>query len=244
MLVSILITVGLIVFFAAMLYHVDSEKEPVRYVVWSVVTGFLAALLERFFVRYFILKLLPVHDLEMFAAILNDEYINISFIRAILSALVVGGLIKCLVKTVAFEWIAHRYDNEIDQPYDCIVYAVMLGLGYQLFESIIMLRGGHNTLTDNFYRVVSVFTHVLAGIAFGWCYARLYKFEGSLNRFGALCVGFLLAAIVHISIRLSFIWRQTLTSVVGIIVLIILCLWLGRWAHWLHRKSVEKYKVD
>lgn len=153
------------------------EKEPFRLVRNCFLFG--------------ILSIIPAIIIELsFSALGINEDKDI-FTTAIYAFLVVG-LIEELVKYIILRYYAFKKDA-FNEPFDGIVYSVMISMGFATIENILYaFSGGLSTILLR--TITAVPLHATAAIFMGY-YVGLAKFRE--NRKFLLFAGLLSAIIIH-----------------------------------------------
>lgn len=212
-------TLGLTTILTFIFYFLDSrEKEPIGYILRALIYGFLAALIELFVFRMAILKFFYGDDILNFTLLLNDEIDNPSIRQAFFSAIIIGGFLKEGLKIFAFAQLIRYIKHEIDEPYDSIVYAVMVSLGFQLFENILFIKT--EFVTENFFGVIGLIKHLICGVIMGYFHQK-YFFSGGGKSFFVL-TAILLQMTIHIALRVAFLWQKNYLSYgIGAVLLLI-----------------------
>jgi protease PrsW len=189
-------------------YFLDSrEREPIGYLVRALLYGFMAAALELLVFRTALLKFFYGGNLLDFVWLLNDEIDNPSLQQAFWSAVVIGGFLKEGLKIYFFLRLAKHINHEIDEPIDCIVYAVMVSLGFQFFENLLFIQT--SLATTVFYGFIGLVKHLACGIAMGALYARkIYPFRAVLSKqiFIYALVAWVVQSAIHGVLRFTFIY--------------------------------------
>ncbi|MFN0207875.1 MAG: PrsW family intramembrane metalloprotease [Planctomycetota bacterium] len=147
-------------------YVVDRyEREPIRnmlrYVGWGAAICIPAAAAE-----FAILKLMGV-DSPADTRLGIVSFLFVSFIGI--------ALVEEAGKRAMLQWSAHR-DHNIDEPFDWIVYAVSISMGFALFENILYVftRGA---MTGVMRAFTAVPEHALLGTLMGERLARAALLE-------------------------------------------------------------------
>ncbi len=224
MIALLIFTLGLTTILTLIFYFLDSrEKEPIGYILRALIYGFLAAFIELFVFRVAILKFFYGSDILNFTLLLNDEIDNPNLGQAFFSAVVIGGFLKEGLKIFAFAQLVRQIKLEIDEPFDSIVYAVMVSLGFQLFENILFIRT--EFVNENFFGVIGLMKHLICGVIMGYFHQKYFFSGGGKSVFVLSAI--LLQMTVHIVLRVVFLWQKNTVSyalgafllIVGIIVI-------------------------
>lgn len=199
---------------AVYFYHRDKyEKEPLRLLVKAFLWGFfgsitvlIAEAVMAFFIR-------PVQSY---------------FLRIFLESFFVAGLIEELFKFLVFYFFIFKND-EFDEPYDGIVYAVMISLGLATFENIGYVFGAYLELgslgaaaTGLMRSILSVPAHAFFSAIMGY-YLGLAKFTPDKGRRQTyIFTGVALAIILH-GLFDFFIFSRTLLGALFMLCLLVFC---------------------
>ncbi|MEI8349644.1 MAG: PrsW family glutamic-type intramembrane protease [Candidatus Omnitrophota bacterium] len=151
-------------------YHKDKyEREPLRFLALSFFYGFMIT---------FVAMVVEVALLSFVAAI--NEFV----VRIFLQAFVVAALVEEGLKFMVFRALVYR-SNEFNEPYDGIVYAVMISLGFATLENILYLLSSYGRFglfgvlnVGVFRALISVPLHAFCGVIMGY-YLGLAKFTDS-----------------------------------------------------------------
>ncbi|TGV00396.1 PrsW family intramembrane metalloprotease [Flavivirga rizhaonensis] len=155
------------------------EKEPKRLLFYNFLLGAIVSVLITTILYYVfdIVLLLP-----------NETSIFQQFIKAF----IVVGLTEEFSKYVIVRYFAQR-NKAFNEPFDGIVYAVMVSMGFAATENILyVLEGGYETALLRAFTAVPA--HATFGILMGF-YMGKAKF--SKNRIGLNLIGLLSAIIFH-----------------------------------------------
>ena len=213
-------TLILTITFAVIVYLLDSkEKEPMRLLVKAFIWGFFASVLELLVFRVAVLKFFFSDDFYEFTLLINDELEQINLSRLLFSAFIIGGILKEGLKSYVFYRLVKKIDYEIDEPFDCIVYAVMLSLGFQFFENILFLHQESWFGLDKLHGFINTLKHLICGVIMGYGYFR-YKWGNATEKnYGTVVAFTLLQVGVHVLLKAVFIFNTWLAYVVGGILL-------------------------
>ena len=174
---SALAPVAVIIFYVYM--RDKYEKEPKRLMIYCFLLGgifsiFLTTMLYIFF--------------DMFIP-LNNEY---SVLEQFFRAFIVVALTEEFSKYVIVRFYAQP-KNAFNEPYDGIVYAVMVSMGFAAVENIFyVLEGGISTAVLR--AITAIPAHATFGILMGY-FMGLAKFSD--NRAKHNLTGLLLAVVFH-----------------------------------------------
>lgn len=213
-------TLILTITFAVLFYFLDSkEKEPLSLLVKAFVWGFLASVLELLVFRVAVLKFFFSDDFYEFTLLINDELEQINLSRLLFSAFIIGGVLKEGLKSYVFYRLVKKIDYEIDEPFDCIVYAVMLSLGFQFFENILFMQQESWFGLDKLHGFINTLKHLICGVIMGYGYFRFKWGNTTEKNYGIIVKFTSLQVMVHVLLKATFIWNTWLAYVVGGILL-------------------------
>jgi protease PrsW len=176
-LILIVLSIGPPLALAYYFYSKDiHEKEPVGLVVKSFVFG--------------ILSVIPVLIVEL---IVSNQFENNIFLYALIGvALVEEGIKFYILKRFFFS------RSEFNEPFDGIVYAVMVSLGFATIENIFYVFGSFEDGVE--VGIMRMFTavplHAACGVIMGY-FVGLAKFKFDNQQSRLLWVGLFLAVVVH-----------------------------------------------
>lgn len=217
-------------------YRWDSrEREPFWFLVLAFSIGVCAAIIESLVLRPAVFKFFYGDDFVRFALLVNDQINNPTLLDAVWSAVIVGGVLKEGLKLYAFYQLQRRIGYEMDEPTDFVVYAVMIGLGFQLWENILFLDKDVGIKT--FFNLIGLLKHVAAGVLTGFWYNGRFASKvliNALNRptarfFDTLILCVMLVG-VHSVLRAASLWFNwvsygasfVLTLLVIVLILVLL----------------------
>ncbi len=157
----------------------EYNREPRRHILFSFFLGILAAI--------------PAAGFQMLAFPLFDRYVPNGIASIAIKAFILVALSEEWCKYIMVRYYAFR-QPEFDEPFDGIVYAVMVGMGFATIENVgyVMQHG----LATAFVRMfLSVPAHASFAILMGY-YVGKAKFHPG-GRFSNLLKGILLAVFFH-----------------------------------------------
>ncbi|MBM3249250.1 MAG: PrsW family intramembrane metalloprotease [Candidatus Omnitrophica bacterium] len=200
---------------AVYFYHKDKyEKEPLQLLIKAFLWGFFGSIsvLIAEMIMSFLIRPVESHLLKIF-----------------LESFFVAGLIEELFKFLVFYFLIF-FNDEFDEPYDGIVYAVMVSLGLAAFENIGYVLGAYlnlgilaATATGVMRAMLSVPAHAFFGAIMGY-YLGLAKFASDEDaRSTHIITGVGLAVVLH-GLFDFFIFSHT-----GLGILFMLCLLVFCW---------------
>ena len=155
------------------------EKEPRRLLLLSFLFGAIISIIIVFLLYFFTGRLIPVTD-------------QFSVGQQFIQAFVVVALAEEFSKYVIVKYYAQP-KKAFNEPYDGIIYAVMVSMGFACTENIMyVLDGGYQT------GILRAFTAVPAHATFGVLMGfYMGKAKFSKNRLRLNLMGLLLATIFH-----------------------------------------------
>ena len=155
------------------------EKEPIKFLFKNFALGATASILITFVLGGIASNLIPV---------INDESILEMFVKAFVTV----ALVEEFSKYVIVRFVAQR-NKEFNEPFDGIVYAVMVSMGFATLENILYtFQYGVET------GIVRAFTAVPAHATFAILMGYFIgKAKFSKNRIYLNLLGLLLATIFH-----------------------------------------------
>ncbi len=162
------------------IYYKDKyEKEPKRLLFYNFLLGAIASILITTILYYVINTILPLPDYE-------------SIIQQFIKAFFVVGLTEEFSKYIIVRYYAQTH-KAFNEPFDGIVYAVMVSMGFAATENIFyVLEGGYQTALLRAFTAVPA--HATFGILMGY-YMGKAKFSN--NKIALNLTGLLLAVIFH-----------------------------------------------
>ena len=206
-LIALAVAPGLAIIFY--IYLKDKfNKEP----LWLVIISFFLGMVST--IPAIIIQLLSGKSLDNLG---HETILSVAF----LAYVIVGGSEE-LSKYIMIRYFAYKR-NAFDDPFDGIVYSVMVSMGFATLENIgYVLQGG---ITTGIIRMfLSVPAHATFGILMGY-FVGLAKFQ-TQKSFQHLSTGLLLAIFFHgtfdFFLFISKDWLQTLGAVISFVVAIYL----------------------
>lgn len=195
--------VGLII-----VYLLDRHREPPLYVAGLFILGALVVLPAGLFERTLLDAYSATPDLPT------------GYLATLVTAFFVAGAVEETCKGVVF-WRFVYHKPVFDEPYDGVVYAVAIGLGFAAVENVLYVTS--SGLSTAFVRAfTAVPGHALFGVVMGSAFARAKFFHGSYPK------AFWLPAILHGTYD-AFALAQ---SFVANMLLIAYLMWLVRFAYY------------
>lgn len=155
------------------------EKEPTRLLIFSFLLGAILSVTIVFVLYFFTGRLIPV----------TDEF---SIWQQFIQAFVVVALVEEFSKYVIIKYYAQP-KKAFNEPYDGIMYAVMVSMGFACTENIMyVLDGGYETAFLRAFTAVPA--HATFGILMGYF---MGKAKFSNNRRVLNLTGLFLATLFH-----------------------------------------------
>ncbi|WP_308992025.1 PrsW family glutamic-type intramembrane protease [Mariniflexile litorale] len=155
------------------------EKEPKRLLLYNFLLGAIVSILITIIMYYGFNIFLPITD-------------QTSVLQQFIKAFFVVGFTEELSKYLIVLYYSQTH-NEFDEPFDGIVYAVMVSMGFAATENIFyVLEGG---ITTAFLRALTaVPAHATFGVLMGYF---MGKAKFSKNKIILNLAGLLLAILFH-----------------------------------------------
>ncbi|MGB5417205.1 PrsW family intramembrane metalloprotease [Algibacter sp.] len=155
------------------------EKEPRRLLFYNFLLGAIVSIIITSILYYAFDMVLPLTN-------------KTSVIQQFIKAFFVVGLIEEFSKYVIIRYFAQS-NNAFNEPFDGIVYAVMVSMGFAATENIFyVLEGGYSTALIRAFTAVPA--HATFGILMGYF---MGKAKFSNNRIGLNFAGLFLAILFH-----------------------------------------------
>ncbi|MCF7560928.1 PrsW family glutamic-type intramembrane protease [Sabulilitoribacter multivorans] len=155
------------------------EKEPKRLLIYNFLLGAFVSIVITTILYYVFDVILPLRD-------------NMSVMQQFIKAFFVVGLIEEFSKYIIVRYFAQP-NTSFNEPFDGIVYAVMVSMGFAATENILyVLEGGYKTALIRAFTAVPA--HATFGILMGY-YMGKAKFSN--NRVVLNLTGLLLAIVFH-----------------------------------------------
>jgi len=176
----ILLAIAPVFFIIVYIYLKDKyEKEPKRLLFYNFLLGSVVSIIVTTILYYIINIFLPLPD---------EHSITQQFIKAFF----VVGLTEEFSKYITVRYYAQP-KSAFNEPFDGIVYAVLVSMGFAATENIsYVIQGGYQTALVR--ALTAVPAHATFAILMGY-YMGKAKF--SKNRIGLNLTGLLLAIIFH-----------------------------------------------
>lgn len=160
-------------------FHDKYEKEPVGLLIANFLFGAIVSILIVTLLYLFTGRFLPI----------TDEY---SIWQQFIQAFVVVALSEEFSKYVIVKYFAQP-QKAFNEPYDGIIYAVMVSMGFACTENILyVIQGGYGTAILRAFTAVPA--HATFGVLMGY-FMGLAKFSN--NRIKLNIIGLFLAVLFH-----------------------------------------------
>ena len=155
------------------------EKEPIKILAISFLLGATVSIILTFIIGYIASSLVPLTDVKS----VSQQFIKAFFTVA---------LVEEFSKYIIVRFYAQR-NNEFNEPFDGIVYAVMVSMGFAALENILYtLQYGYGVGVTRAFTAVPA--HATFGIIMGYF---MGKAKFSKNRIKLNLLGLLLATLFH-----------------------------------------------
>lgn len=195
------------------------EKEPTRLLISSFLFGAIVSVFIVFVLYFFTGRLIPI----------TDEF---SIWQQFIQAFIVVALAEEFSKYVIVKYYAQP-KKAFNEPYDGIIYAVMVSMGFACTENIMyVLDGGYETAILRAFTAVPA--HATFGVLMGY-YMGKAKFSN--HRLVLNLTGLLMATLFHgaydFFLFINFIPGISIGAFVSLIIGIVLS-----------RKAIKKHQKD
>lgn len=200
------------------------EPEPIRQLVISFIYGVLSMLVATG-ITYLIYK--------------NIHFDKESFSDMAIKAFIVIAVVEEGAKFLFLRGILYSNKN-FNEPFDGIVYSVMVGMGFALMENIIYVLNGHEGTV-----IVRVFTaipaHALFAVLMGYFLgkAKLESTNTALNTISAIGVAILAHGVYDYFLFISFVPGLWIGAILSLVIGYV----ISRKAIKIHQDS-SPFKVD
>ncbi|WP_341216205.1 YhfC family glutamic-type intramembrane protease [uncultured Wocania sp.] len=155
------------------------EKEPKKLLLYNFLLGAILSIIVTTIIYYVFDYVLPLTD-------------HTSIFQQFIKAFLVVGLTEEFSKYIIVRYYAQK-NKSFNEPFDGIVYAVMVSMGFAATENVFyVLEGGYQTALIRAFTAVPA--HATFGILMGY-YMGKAKFSN--NRIILNLTGLLLAIIFH-----------------------------------------------
>ncbi|MDX2284400.1 MAG: PrsW family glutamic-type intramembrane protease [Bacteroidia bacterium] len=180
------LALGPVAFLFTYVYLRDREREPLRYLITSFILGILIAF--------------PVVWLSgQLALLLNVSDSDPSPAGRFLYAMAVVALSEEGMKYLALRWYAYR-KREFDEPYDGIMYAVAVSLGFAAIENVLYVftsEGPDAVQTGLLRMFTAVPAHAMFGVIMGFFVGRAKFADTRINPLAERLKGLGAAILFH-----------------------------------------------
>lgn len=200
------------------------EKEPIKFLFKNLALGATASIFITLILGALMSALLPVTD---------DK----SIFQQFLKAFIVVALVEEFSKYVIVRYVAQR-NKEFNEPFDGIVYTVMVSMGFATLENILYTfqYGVETGITRAFTAVPA---HATFAILMGYF---MGKAKFSKNRFQLNIIGLLVATFFHGAYDFFLFIDFVPGIATGAFVSLIIGVFLSNKAIKLHQKN-SKFRV-
>lgn len=216
----ILVSVAPVFIIILYIYFKDKyEKEPKRLLFYNFLLGAIVSIIITSILYYAFDIVLPLPN-------------KTSIFQQFIKAFFVVGLVEEFSKYLIVRYFAQP-NKEFNEPFDGIVYAVMVSMGFAATENIFyVIQGGYTTALARAFTAVPA--HATFGVLMGYF---MGKAKFSNNKIVLNLAGLLLAIIFHG----AYDFFLFINFVPGIRVGAILSLFIGIV---LSRKAIKKHQED
>ena len=176
----ILLAIAPVIVVILYIYFKDTyEKEPVKILAISFVLGATVSLLLTFIISTIVSVLIPLTDAK-------------SIFQQFIKAFILVALVEEFSKYVIVKYYAQK-NKEFNEPFDGIVYAVMVSMGFAALENILYTyQYGMEVGIARAFTAVPA--HATFGVIMGYF---MGKAKFSKNRMQLNLLGLLLATLFH-----------------------------------------------
>ncbi|MCH8903095.1 MAG: PrsW family intramembrane metalloprotease [Bacteroidetes bacterium] len=207
------------------------EKEPIGLCIKCFLLGMLSTL--------------PAILLERAGAELGFGISETSVIRTLVFAFLVVGLSEEFSKYAFLNWYAYP-KKDFNEPFDGIVYAVMISMGFATLENIMYVFSAESVAESLNTAYVRMFTavplHATAGVIMGY-FVGMSKFVDPVRRFGLKMMGLAAAVLFHGAYDFFLFVENIPGLFIGAFVSLIIAIWLSFKAIKAHQKN-SPFKND
>ncbi|MBS1505017.1 MAG: PrsW family intramembrane metalloprotease [Bacteroidetes bacterium] len=193
------------------------EREPIRWLIASFLMGIVSTLIT-YLISYPVDKIVPINQKS-----LTDQAIH---------AFILVALIEEFSKFIFVRWVLYPNKN-FNEPFDGIVYAVSVSLGFASFENIIYVMQSDNGLATGLMRMfTAVPGHASFAVLMGY-FLGIAKFNKGKEHYA--WYGLMIATLFHGAY--DYFWF--ISFVPG--------LWVGAAGAlaigiWLSRKAIQRHQ--
>lgn len=199
------------------IYTKDTVKEPKTLLIGLFASGFLAAFLVVLF-NIVLVLLLPDYYLL-------DNNTNFSRVELFTLIFFEIAFIEELAKWLMVKIFGYN-NQEFDQFYDIIVYAVFISLGFAAVENIFYVVPEANIGLGIFRAIFSVPAHAAFGVYMGYFFARAKMIEGydNFKYFMNMLSALFIPAVFHTIYNFCLMTENDLYLIIFILFIIVLYL--------------------
>ncbi len=224
--VALLLAIAPVMIVLLYIYFKDKfEKEPVHFLFKNFVLGAVLSVTLTVVFGYFANKIFPITD-------------NLSVFQQFVKAFFIVAFVEELSKYLIVKYYAQVH-KEFNEPFDGIVYAVTISMGFAALENILyVLQFG---LTTGLVRAfTAVPAHAIFGVLMGYF---MGKAKFSNNRILLNFVGLIVAVLFHGAYDFFLFIHFIPGITIGAFVSLGLGLFLSRKAIKIHQKN-SHFKVS
>ena len=214
----LLLAISPVIIIVLYIYFKDKfEKEPIPFLLKNFLLGATVSILITVILGGFVSRLIPLID-------------NTSVFQQFLKAFVVVALVEEFSKYVIIRYYSQR-SKEYNEPFDGIVYAVMVSMGFAALENVLYVLQ-HGISTGIMRAFTAVPAHATFAILMGYF---MGKAKFSKNRIVLNLMGLFFATLFHgaydFFLFINFIPGMWLGAIVSLIVGV-----------FLSRKAIKKHQ--
>ena len=216
----LLLAIAPVMFVVIYIYVKDKfEKEPISFLIKNFLLGAIVSVLITMILSGFLNSVYP----------LTDQH---SIIQQFVKAFFVVALVEEYSKFVIVKYYAQK-SNEFNEPFDGIVYAVMVSMGFAALENVLYVyQYGFSTGIMRAFTAVPA--HATFGILMGYFMGKA-KFSNSSIKYNLL--GLFTATIFHgaydFFLFINFIPGTIIGAILSLIIGIVLA-----------RKAIKKHQFN
>ncbi len=196
------------------------EKETFQLIITAFVLGCISVI--------------PAYYIERFAFFYFDDFYG-DFFRAAIASFLIIAVTEEGSKFLFFRRFLYK-NRKLNEPYDVILYAVIVSLGFATVENVFyVMEGGSRVALLRMFTAVPA--HAAFAIIFGY-FAGLAKFAHTkFQSTILLTIGLLMAILVHGTYDLLLFVGNSLWIIFGAFLHFILALYLSIRAVKIHRRN-------
>ncbi len=216
----LLLAISPVLLIVVFIYFKDKfEKEPLNFLLKNFLLGAFASILITFILSIFANILLPLTD---------DK----SIFQQFLKAFIVVALVEEFSKFVIVRYYAQK-NKEFNEPFDGIVYAVFVSMGFAALENILYVFQ-YGSATGIIRAFTAVPAHATFGILMGYFMGKA-KFSSNKRKLNL--IGLLVATLFHgaydFFLFIDFVPGTFIGAVISLVVGIVLS-----------RKAIKKHQSN